>query len=178
MHTHMVEQTILWRRVDTPGHDACALTSSADGWRLAGTAVFSSDGQPCRLSYEVDCGPSWLARSARVTGWVGRAALAFEFEAVSGGRWRFNGEEQAGLAGLVDVDLGFTPSTNLIQLRRLDLGVGEGADAPTVYLNFPELTPGRLEHHYHRLAPDRYDYRAPVFGYAGILRVTDAGFVT
>ena len=173
-----LEQTILWRRIDTPGHDACALSASADGWRLAGTAVFSSEGEPCRLCYVVDCDASWLTRSAKVTGWVGRAAVNLAVEAVSGGRWLFNGAEQAGLDGLVDVDLGFTPSTNLIQLRRLNLRVGHGADAPTVYLNFPELTLGRLEHRYHRIAPGRYDYQAPTFGYAGVLEVTEAGFVT
>ncbi|HZB44562.1 MAG TPA: putative glycolipid-binding domain-containing protein, partial [Pyrinomonadaceae bacterium] len=88
------------------------------------------------------------------------------------------GTEQAELAGLVDVDLGFTPATNLIQFRRLSLGVGHATDAPTVYLNFPELTLGRLEHRYHRVALDRYDYQAPRFDYTGILRVSAAGFVT
>jgi hypothetical protein len=178
MNTDTLEQTILWRRLDAPGHDACGLSSSSEGWRLAGTAVFSCEGQPCRLCYEVDCDASWHTRSAKVAGWVGRTALRLDIEAMRGGRWGFNGTEQAELTGLVDVDLGFTPATNLIQLRRLSLGVGHATDAPTVYLNFPELTLGRLEHRYHRVALDRYDYQAPRFDYTGILRVSAAGFVT
>lgn len=178
MSADVLEQTILWRRIDTPGHDACALWSSSDAWRLAGTAVFSSEGQPCRLCYEVECDASWRTRSAKVTGWMGRTALRLFIEAMPEGRWEFNGTEQAEVKGLVDVDLGFTPATNLIQLRRLSLGVGQAIDAPVVYLNFPELTISRLEHTYRRAAPDRYDYQAPTFNYAGVLQVSSVGFVT
>jgi uncharacterized protein len=178
MNTDILEQTILWRRVDSPGYDACGLSSSTTAWRLAGTALFSFAGQPCKLCYEVDCDPSWRTRSARVTGWVGRTAVRFDIEALPGGHWSVNGTEQAELSGLVDVDLGFTPATNLIQLRRLALRVGQGMDAPAVYLNFPDLTLSRLEHHYHRLALNRYDYQAPGFNYAAILDVSDVGFVT
>src|SRR5207244_2474062 len=35
---------ILWRRLDTPGHDACRLERSDAGWELDGTAVFREDG--------------------------------------------------------------------------------------------------------------------------------------
>ena len=178
MSTNILEQTILWRRLDSPGHDACGLSSSSQGWRLAGTAVFSSEGQPCRLCYEVDCDTAWHTRWAKVAGWVGRAEVKLHIEAMQAGRWDFNGTEQTGLTGLVDVDLGFTPATNLIQFRRLSLGVGHATDAPAVYLNFPELTLSRLEHRYHRVAPDRYDYQAPVFDYAAVLQVSPAGFVT
>ena len=173
-----LEQTILWRRLDSPGHDACGLWSSRDAWRVAGAAVFSSDGQPCRLSYAAECDGSWRTRSARVAGWMGRTVVEVEIKALPGGRWEFNGREQAELAGLVDVDLGFTPATNLIQLRRLSLEVGQGADAPAVYLHFPALTPGRLDQSYRRIALDRYDYRGPLFNYAGVLHVSDVGFVT
>jgi hypothetical protein len=78
----------------------------------------------------------------------------------------------------VDVDLGFTPSTNLIQLRRLSLDIGQEVEAPVAYLHFPALTFGRLEHRYRRVALDKYDYQAPSFGYAAILQVSDLGFVT
>jgi hypothetical protein len=42
----MAIDTICWRRVDTPGHDACRLEQLEDSWRLA-AAVFRLDHQPC-----------------------------------------------------------------------------------------------------------------------------------
>ena len=56
-----------------------------------------------------------------------------------------NGEVQQGVAGLVDVDLGFTPASNLLAIRRFDLGIGEATPAPAAYLTFPELRLVRLD---------------------------------
>ena len=179
MNTETLEQTILWRRLDSPGHDACALWVSDNGWRLAGTAMFRAEEQPCHLSYEVNCDSSWRTRSASVIGWLGRITVNLALEAVPGERWTLNGNEQGEeVVGLIDIDLGFTPSTNLIQLRRLSLDIGHEAEAPVAYLHFPELTLGRLEHQYRRVALDKYDYQAPSFNYAAILQVSDLGFVT
>jgi hypothetical protein len=100
-------------------------------------------------------------------------------EAAPGERWLLNEDDQGeGVAGLIDIDLGFTPSTNLIQLRRLSLDIGHEAEAPVAYLHFPEFTLGRLEHRYRRVAHDKYDYQAPAFGYTAILQVSELGFVT
>ena len=33
----------MWRRLDTPGHDAAHVTGTSDGWRLEGIAVFAHD---------------------------------------------------------------------------------------------------------------------------------------
>ena len=171
-------QTILWRRLDAPGYDACALFALIEGWRLAGTAVFALDEIPCHLSYEVLCDGLWRTRSATVRGWIGRHAVELLIDTPSPRRWSFNGSVQDDLEGLTDVDLGFTPATNLIQLRRLDLEIGEGVDAPVVYLEFPELALGRLDHRYDRRTQSTYDYAAPRFDYAATLEVSDVGFVT
>lgn len=37
----MTTTTMLWRRLDQPGHDAARLVERADGARLEGTAVFA-----------------------------------------------------------------------------------------------------------------------------------------
>ena len=183
-------QTILWRRLDLPGQDACGLWALDNGWRLKGTAVFCLDAQPCHLSYEVDCDESWHAHSATIIGWVGRDAVNLAIAAMPGERWSVNGAEQTRVAGCVDVDLGFTPATNLIQLRRLALRIGDKADAPAAYLRLdtsdapaawlrsPELVLARLEQQYHRVELNRYDYQSPTAGYAAPLDVTDIGFVT
>jgi len=69
-------QSILWRRLDTPGHDACVLWTTRDGGHLAGTAVFLEGGHPCQLRYEVVCDAEWRTRSAVVSGWVGDTPVA------------------------------------------------------------------------------------------------------
>jgi uncharacterized protein len=173
----MREQMILWHRTDLPGHDACGLQAMDGGWRLAGTALFSLEAQPCRLDYDVECDTAWRTRLARVTGWIGRRDVNLSIVAIPGSRWELNGVDQPAVAGCVDVDLNFTPATNLIAIRRLALSVGNSSDAPAAWLRFPELNLEWLEQHYHRVSADEYDYRAPGVDYAGTLQVSKVGFV-
>ncbi|MDX8538056.1 putative glycolipid-binding domain-containing protein [Mesorhizobium abyssinicae] len=169
--------SILWRRLDLEGHDACLLCEADDGWKLRGHALFVHDGKPCSLAYEADCDSGWRTRSARVDGFLGAETLHFEIERLADGGWTLNGAGQAEVAGLIDVDLGFTPATNLLAIRRFDLGVGMSTPAPAAYLGFPELRLMRLEQSYRRLDDTRYGYDAPMFGYNAILEVSPAGFV-
>jgi uncharacterized protein len=174
----MTAQALLWRRIDTPGHDACVLTSSDQGYCLTGTTVFGLEERPCQLSYHVECDAEWRSRYARVSGWFGGEKIEVTITAQPDRRWNFNGRDVAVVAGCLDVDLGFTPATNLFQIRRLALNIGEEAEAPAAWFNFPNLALERLEHRYRRISPGEYDYEARDVGYAALLRVNEIGFVT
>jgi hypothetical protein len=173
-----VKHTILWRRLDVPGHDACQLVALDDGWRLSGTAVFSLDGRPCALSYEVDADSRWSSRGARVHGWYGAERVDVTILGAPGGRWYLNGTERPAVSGCIDVDLGFTPATNLLQLRRAALDIGQAADVPVAWLAFPESTLERREQRHRRRDQDTYDYEAPSVPYEAPLQVNEMGFVT
>jgi hypothetical protein len=173
-----LEHTIIWQRLDAPGHDTCGLWSIAGGWRLEGTASFVHDGVPCHLAYVADCDDEWHALAALVVGWIGSREVEAAIRPTPRDGWQLNGREQTTARGLLDIDLGFTPATNLIQLRRLALPVGGATDAPAVYLRFPDMELDRLEQHYARVAANEYDYAAPETGYSGRLEVHDNGFVT
>jgi uncharacterized protein len=67
----LLDGSVLWRRLDLPGDEACRLITLADARCVAGTAVFVSDGQACRLDYSVVCDPAWRTQKANVVGWVG-----------------------------------------------------------------------------------------------------------
>lgn len=169
--------TAYWQRLDTTGRDTCRLRRRDDGWLLAGTALFDHDGEPCALTYTVACDHQWRTRSARVEGWIAARDVALEVVREETGQWRLNGGLQSRPAGCIDVDLGFTPATNLLAIRRLDLAIGAAAPAPAAYLDFPKLTLDRLEQRYRRLDATRFDYRSPHHGYAAVLEVSPAGFV-
>lgn len=78
----------------------------------------------------------------------------------------------------MDIDLGFTPATNLIALRRLSLKVGQRAEAPAAYLRFPQMRLVMLPQTYLRVGRTEYEYHAPTVGYAGTLRVLPSGEIT
>jgi len=169
--------SILWRRLDIEGHDGCLLSSGDGGQELAGQALFHHQGKPCGLAYAVRCDRHWQTRTASVRGFLGLDALSYDIERLADGTWTLNGVRQPQVDGLVDVDLGFTPASNLLAIRRFGLAVGNAMPAPAAYLAFPELQLIRLEQSYRRLDETRYAYEGPMFDYAETLEVSAVGFV-
>jgi uncharacterized protein len=172
-----VAASFFWRRLNGHGHDACRLIRRADGWALVGAAVFAEGARVCALGYQVVADAGFCTRRATLQGSVGRRSVAHAIRASRRGGWKLDGRPVGGLSDCVDLDLGFTPSTNLLAIRRLALRVGEAAEAPAAYLAFPALRLERLEQRYARETGDAYDYEAPAFGYRGRLRVSPQGGV-
>jgi uncharacterized protein len=167
----------LWRRLDTPGHDACRLERIADGWRMDGTAVFREDGMPARLDYQIECDFAWVSQRGLVQGWLGAKAVALTIVRTAAGVWTLNGTVIPGLESCADLDLGFTPATNALQIRRLALAEGQSAPAPVAWLDVAAGTLDLLHQRYERRSDTTYWYEAPRFNYEALLEVTPAGFV-
>ena len=120
----------------------------------------------------------WRTLTGSVHGAVGGRRVALDIERTQDGRWHVNGSLVPGVDGLVDLDLGFTPATNLFPLRRLALRVGESANPAAAWLDDEQWVLRRLPQRYERRAPDAWWYESPQAGYEGLLRVSDLGFVT
>lgn len=131
--------TVFWRRLDQPGHDCCRVFRLSGGWKLRGMAVFSESGQPCNFAYEVSVDSHWITRSARLTGFRGKSEIDMRIRRTKDGSWRVGTEILHAVANCMDIDLGFTPATNLLAIRRLNLGIGEQAEAPAAWLALPSL---------------------------------------
>lgn len=167
-----------WRRLDVPGHDACVLRRTARGFELEGCAVFLHRRVAAQLRYVVRCDERWTCVSARVVGRIGARRFERHIERDRGGAWTLDGRRARGLAACLDVDLGFTPATNWLALRRLALRVGEAAPAPAAWLDVGASALKRLEQRYARLSEARYAYESPTTGYAGTLTVARDGAIT
>ena len=169
---------VRWRRLDLPGHESARLESADGAWRLAGAAVFTDEeGRLCRLCYHVDCDAAWRTTGARVAGWVGGDAVDAAGDGGGEGRWRLNGRECPQVEGCVDFDLSFSPSTNLLPIRRLRLDVGEEAGARAAWLRFPGFTLEPLEQVYRRTGEHAYRYGTVDGAFVRDLAVNADGFV-
>ena len=168
----------MWRRLDRPGHESALLVPTEAGWSLSGSAVFPHEGDPCGLEYRILCGPDWRTRSVEVTGRVGREPITVRALAAADGVWTVDGAEAPQIEGCVDADLNFSPSTNLLPIRRLGLEVGGEKDVRAAWLRFPSFRFEPLEQTYHRLGEHRYLYRSGGGRFETELDVDGDGFVT
>jgi uncharacterized protein len=170
-------KSALWRRLDTPGHDAAHVVRTADGWRLEGNAVFAHERGPARLSYWVDCAPDWRTRHGGVAGWVGDHRCKVDVTRSAAGEWQLGSAAVDGLDGCLDLDFGFTPATNFLQLHRCGLAVGEAADFPVAWLDVPDSSLIALPQRYEKRSPATYWYESPQGPYSAVLEISSSGFV-
>jgi len=168
----------LWRRLDQPGHELSSLDIGGDGAAtLRGTAVFAEGGEPTLVAYEVTCDAGWRTSTARASGSFGSQAFDVTLAVDADGKWTLNDKRIPPVDGCIDVDLSFTPATNLLPIRRLALPVGASAPVRAAWLRFPELTVEVLEQTYHRTATTRYAYESDNGAFRAEIEVDDAGMV-
>jgi hypothetical protein len=171
---------ILWRRLDSPGHDAATLREGPDGAEIRGMAVFQDEAGPAALHYLVRCDAEWRTTEALVEGWSGERLVNLRFQRNRAGDWTLNAVPCPAVAGCVDLDLNFTPATNLLPLRRLNLTPGQSAEVRSAWLQWPAAVLTQLVQRYARRSVAEYDYSADVPGastFDAVLRVDPVGWV-
>jgi uncharacterized protein len=170
--------TILWRRLDLPGHEMGSLEALDSGWRLSGTVVCAHDQRPCKLDYVVTCDARWWTNVAHVSGMIGEREIDLRVSVDAERRWHVNGTECLAVAGCLDIDLGFSPSTNLLPIRRLTLAVGDEAEVKSAWLPFPSLEFELLPQIYRRDGERTYRYESGGGAFVRTLEVNAVGLVT
>jgi len=173
----MESYTALWRRLDMPGKESCCLASMGGGWRIAGFAAFVEEEGPWMLTYTISCDEAWRTLSAEVRGWGGERIIDVRIAREPSGIWRLNGEVRPAVEGCIDIDLNFSPSTNLLPIRRLDQAVGESAGVRAAWLRFPSFELEPLEQSYTRVGTNLYRYESAGGSFVAPVEVDDRGLV-
>ena len=164
LHPLPNDSSMRWRRTDTRGHEEARILATPGGWRLTGRLEAEDGDTTARLEYSITCDGRWQTLAAVIMGEVNERPVQFALSADGHGNWKVNGVPQPALAGALDIDLGFTPATNMLPIRRLDLRVGDAASVRTAWLRFPELRLEALEQRYTREADRTFRYEAQVDG--------------
>src|SRR5215218_2923241 len=168
-----------WRRLDAPGREHASLERVPGGWRLDGRLRHEDDGVATTIAYRVLCDARWRTLVATVDGQVGERAVRLALTADGEGRWLGDGAPAPEVDGALDVDLGFTPSTNTLAIRRLALEIGHSAAMRAAWFRYPELRLEPLEQTYTREADHLYRFDAEVDGqlFTAQLTTDAAGWV-
>jgi hypothetical protein len=153
--------------------ELCRAFDDPAGLSLTGTVLATEDGTSHELHYELRTDPGFQTQEVTVTQAWPKPGGSVRLARDASGRWRRGSRS---LSELIDVDLGFSPSTNTLPIRRLGLAVGERREISVLWVLFPGLSLQRAQQSYERLGEDRYLYRSGAL--RAILEVNDRGFVT
>ncbi len=175
----LARRLVLWRGTDAWRAEAARVELADLGVRATGTQLGASP-LPYRLEYRLDADAGWVTSLLEVRaagdGWSRSLRLA----RADDGRWSADaaqtgdaplpdpGGDAAALAGALDCDLGFSPLTNLMPVRRHRLHAGPGAaDLLMAWVSVPGLTV--------HPSSQRYEHVRAVMGGGAVVRYLDRG---
>jgi uncharacterized protein len=168
-------RTLVWKRLDIPGLEYFQLIATSSGWILKGTVVLAHPRSPTSITYSIETDQAWQTREVLVKCTDVNAEHLVAARTNGQGRWWQHDEEVPAIHGCVDVDLGFSPSTNTLPIQRLQLAVGGSVQVKAAWLRFPELRWELLPQTYNRTAQQIYTYQSP--GFSTVVEVDDLGLV-
>jgi len=168
----------LWRWLQGAGLERFELVRAADDWIFRGTILTLTDDTAAEAKYEIRCDHSFRTRSASISLLYSSGERRLKIEAQNG-RWFENGRENQAVNGAVDIDLGWSPSTNTPPIRRLKLEIGQSSgEFVAAWVRFPELTLQPLPQEYLRLADRQYRYSSRGGAFLANLTVDDDDLIT
>jgi hypothetical protein len=171
-----VSQSAVWKRLDRPGRDAALLQARAGGWLLQGAAAFDHELGSAVVAYEVQVNSRLETTRGALSGFLGGALVRHEILRDEGG-WLLDGVPARGLEHLVDLDFGFTPATNVLQLTHMELPPGGKAELPVAWFDLDSAALTELPQTYERRSGTSYWYEAPTVPYQALLEIAPNGFV-
>jgi uncharacterized protein len=172
----MTTRRVAWRRSDDIETDEhCTLTVRDSGLSLVGTVLGAEAGAPVRIEYRVLADASGFTTATHIRELRGFETRTLALERDAKGNWTVDGKAVRSLKGCTDVDLGCSPSTNTLPIRRLRLAPGKAATIKAAWVRFPELVVVKAAQTYARV--DEYTWRYASGTFEAELTVDEDGLV-
>jgi hypothetical protein len=163
----------VWESALLDSREEFALSSSNGGYEFTGKTLIVHDEIRVEISYRVETASDWATTFATVE--IPALAVSHEVTVPKPGHWLVDGERRPDLDGCVDIDLGWTPATNTLPIRRLQLENGDTATIRAAWLKWSELQFIVADQTYTRTGDATWQYTSGNF--SAELLVDDQGVV-
>ncbi len=168
--------TVMWSRIERIGLEYCEINTNPIT-TLRGHVITQLDGQLLSVSYKVHCEDDGTTKSVDLICWSNGLESNLSLIRSTDDRWFYNGKEEDEFQGIRDIDLGITPSTNTLPIRRLNLSPGESKEIAALWIGFPNLSLSPLDQRYTCIDEKTYLYQSVQSGYEARLEVDGEGVV-
>lgn len=158
-----------WYGLATPSIERVHFTTEGDTLRARSTGV-NVDGH---YDYDMTLSHFWVFQELKLDWHDGRQ---LEVRRGPAGTWSVNQKLRPDLTGALDIDLAFSPLTNTLPVRRLNLPIGARVDIITAYVDSSSrVSPDPQA--YTRTASNQYLYESLDSDFSCQITVDDDGFV-
>lgn len=171
---------MIWRPLDTAGFEHVRLDDGHPEWNSYDSMFFRVEqGEVRRGGYTLIVDKAWRTLELRIMVEQAPGSMtALHLLATGDGAWAdADGTRIPALDGCIDVDIQWSPLTNTLPIRRLDLPAGEATDIQVAYVALPELAPQARTQRYTRLDDTRVRYASVGRGFQAEIVVDDDGYV-
>ena len=173
VNSKSVLRMYMWRTVGNDGLECGQLWRDEQHWIMNGTILRLSDSGPAEVRYEITCDARWRTRSANISCQNVQGKRELRISRDDEG-WHANGNRLQLPGDCTDVDLAWSPSTNTLPIRRLQLSVGcDSGPLTAAWIRLPELSVEPLQQTYERTGPRAYIYRSRGGSFKANLTVDD-----
>lgn len=175
-----LSRNVIWHRIlDGRSNEFCELRARSGGSTLCGWIVAEHEREPLLVTWRATVSTDLSrVRSVEVACRQGSRLRRLRIAARSRGTWLVDGRRQRAFDGCTDVDLEWTPATNLFPIRRMMLAQsrpGEALDVAALWVRMPQLAVERSSQRYTREGRDRFLYEGLGTRFRAVLRVDDIG---
>lgn len=168
-------QSLVWECKDCFSTEYFTLSEFDEEYLLRGTViVYETD--PTLINYQIACDKHWFTKFVWINWEQEGKTNSLTLKTDGEHSWFKDGSPLPSMNGLPDVDVEFSPATNTLPIRRLNLNVGESKTVDAVWVRLEGLGLTRIQQKYSRLAQNCYLYENQ-FGFKATLEVDELGLV-
>lgn len=170
-------KSLLWSYPQDHSIEYFSLVEETDHYLLKGTVISLLESEPACIHYVLRCTESWKTRSVIVQQQWANTEKQMSIKVHDNQHWTLNDEPVPFADGLIDIDLGVTPATNTLPIRRLSLSTNESQETTAVWVRFPQMVLEPLPQRYTRTGAGEYIYDSLNSGFRATLTVDTEGLV-
>jgi hypothetical protein len=175
-----VSNEYVWRSLDHAGFEHVRVDRSHPGWDVYDSMIVREhDGEIRRGGYTLIVDKAFRMLEIRIMAEQETGSMAGLHLLASGdGTWT-DGDERhiPSLDGVIDVDIQWSPLTNTLPVRRLDLREGDEHDISVAYIALPALALSRVRQRYTRVDDRTVRYTSETRDFVRDIALDDDGFV-
>jgi hypothetical protein len=170
----------MWASHEYPGYEHVRIDDGHPKWTVFDSMVVRvHDSEVRRGGYTLIVDKAWRTLEIRLM--VEQSPgqmIAQHLLATGDGTWSdAEGRHLPALDGCIDIDIAWTPLTNTLPIRRLNLQPGQREDISVVFFEMPSLEFDVWQQQYTGLDSEHVRYESVASGFQRDLTIDDEGFV-